>query len=220
MTGIYKITCLVNHKIYIGQSVRLQNRLSTHQRELKQGIHFNMELQKDFDLYGVDNFTFEIIEQCPATKLDERERFYIKLLNAQDTQYGYNLTEGGCECRGTNNPMYGKSGKLSPRFIDIIYQLDISGAILAEFESANLAAKAINGQAGHINDCLQTWKQHSASPVGASHPERLTHKGYQWIFKKDYEILKQNGYDFSKKRTKKSLTIQDLIDKGALSSNT
>lgn len=218
MTGIYKITCLVNQKVYIGQSTELSRRLRDHKQQLRANKHFNYKLQNDYNQYGPDNFTFEIIEQCPSSKLDERERFYIQLLETR--KFGYNLTDGGCEYRGENNPMYGKSGKQSPRFIDIIYQLDSNGQIIAQYESANLAAKAVNGQAGHINDCLQTWKEHKPSPVGASHPERLTHKGFQWIFEKDYKLLQKYGYDFSKKRTKNSLTIQDLIDKGALSSDT
>ena len=47
-------------------------------------------LQKAFRKYGIDNFTFEVIEKCKNEKLDEREIFYIATLHPE-----YNMNEGG-----------------------------------------------------------------------------------------------------------------------------
>lgn len=62
MTGIYKITCLVNNKSYIGQSTSIKRRWATHKRELASGIHYNRYLQNAYNKYGKDNFTYEILE--------------------------------------------------------------------------------------------------------------------------------------------------------------
>jgi hypothetical protein len=43
--------------------------------------------------YGINNFSFEILELCPRIKLNERERYWVKFY---DSYYnGYNQTEGG-----------------------------------------------------------------------------------------------------------------------------
>ena len=143
MTGIYKITCLINNKSYIGQSVSIKRRWTTHQRELARGIHYNQYLQNAYNKYGKDSFTYEILELCPKEKLNERERFYVKIFDSFEN--GYNCDLGGHNTSGIANPMAGKSGVESPRYIDNVYQLAPTGEIVAEFESANLAAKAING---------------------------------------------------------------------------
>lgn len=44
-------------------------------------------------LYGIENFDFEIIEECPIEELDEKEIYYIKLFDSYNT--GYNNTYGG-----------------------------------------------------------------------------------------------------------------------------
>lgn len=41
---------------------------------------------------GIDNFTFELLEECSTSVLDEKEVFYINLYNAYD--YGYNSNRG------------------------------------------------------------------------------------------------------------------------------
>ena len=41
----------------------------------------------------MDNFKFEIIEQCKCSELDEKERFWIKKLDTYNN--GYNGTMGG-----------------------------------------------------------------------------------------------------------------------------
>lgn len=37
---------------------------------------------------GLENFSFELLEECPRTELNEKENFYIKLY--QSDQFGYN----------------------------------------------------------------------------------------------------------------------------------
>lgn len=44
--------------------------------------------------YGIDNFSFEIIEECEKDKLSDREKYWINYYNSISPN-GYNLTEGG-----------------------------------------------------------------------------------------------------------------------------
>lgn len=57
--------------------------------------------------YGIDNFTFEIIEECDYEMLEERERYWIFKLNSLEPN-GYNIKPGGCKLFGEDNPFYGK----------------------------------------------------------------------------------------------------------------
>lgn len=93
MIGIYKIQNLVNGKIYIGQSVHIQARFSQHKREAKNGN--TRPLYNAIRKYGIENFSFEIIEECSKEMLNEREIYWIKKYNSFHS--GYNLTPGGSE---------------------------------------------------------------------------------------------------------------------------
>ena len=42
---------------------------------------------------GVENFSYEIIEECPREQLNEKERYWIDYFESQD--FGYNETKGG-----------------------------------------------------------------------------------------------------------------------------
>lgn len=119
-SGIYKITNSGNGKVYIGQSKNLSNRKYTHFRALEKGIHHNKHLQRSFDRFGADAFTFTVIERCAVEELDERERFWIQAYDAMNPAKGYNLESGGnagkevCEAlrtamTGPGNPMFGRS---------------------------------------------------------------------------------------------------------------
>ena len=95
MIGIYKIENLINHHKYIGQSTDIQDRWKKEkQRAFQERAHdYNYPLSRAFRKYGIDNFSFEIIEECEIEKLNEREQYWIAYY---DTFFhGYNQTLGG-----------------------------------------------------------------------------------------------------------------------------
>jgi len=92
--GIYKIENLVNGKAYVGQSINIERRWSEHS-SLKSP---NSLLAKAFAEFGIENFSFQILEECPMELMNARERFYICELNTYLS--GYNMTMGGAGSSG------------------------------------------------------------------------------------------------------------------------
>lgn len=96
-TGIiYKITNLVNSKIYIGQTINsIQHRFNQH---INSAMHQKGSpyLGKAIRKYGADNFTIECIEEgIPHNLLNDKEIYWIEYYHANDSNFGYNLTRGG-----------------------------------------------------------------------------------------------------------------------------
>ena len=87
MIGIYKITNLINGYCYIGQSVDINRRFTEHKNLNKKG---SMLLHRAFKKYGLCNFRFEVVEECPVDELDEKEVFYISKMKPE-----YNIADGG-----------------------------------------------------------------------------------------------------------------------------
>lgn len=94
-TGIYKITNLINGKMYIGQSVDIYKRWKKHKTEClnKKSKSYNYPIYRAFRKYGIENFNFEILEECALNELNTRERYYIVMFNTFFK--GYNQTFGG-----------------------------------------------------------------------------------------------------------------------------
>lgn len=93
--GIYCIENKITRKKYIGQSTNIKARQGHHKSELNRGVHFNECLQEDQKKFGEDNFSFYILEECSIEQLDELEKYYISLLDTNNSFYGYNFTDGG-----------------------------------------------------------------------------------------------------------------------------
>lgn len=89
MIGIYKITNKLNGKVYIGQSIHIKTRWIQH-ITAKDNILIHKSIQK----YGAENFSFEVLLECPAEMLNDWERDMIALYDCISPN-GYNLTEGG-----------------------------------------------------------------------------------------------------------------------------
>ena len=92
-TGIYKITNLKTKECYIGQAVDLATRWKDH---AKCGLGIDTpagnKLYKAMQEYGIWNFSWEVLEFCPKTELNEKEKYYINLYQAKE--YGYNGNKG------------------------------------------------------------------------------------------------------------------------------
>ena len=92
--GVYKITNLNNNMCYIGQSTNLKNRLKAHIQAsigistiAAQLVHDKMAEE------GLENFIFQVIEECSKDKLNDREKYFINYYDS--CNYGYNRTGGG-----------------------------------------------------------------------------------------------------------------------------
>lgn len=92
VSGIYKITNLVNGKIYVGSSCNIKRRWDEHKYELSHNTHSNGHLQKAYNKYGKNNFSYEIIEECDENDLLKREQYYLDILKPfTHTENGYNI---------------------------------------------------------------------------------------------------------------------------------
>lgn len=83
-TGIYKITNLVNGKVYIGASKNIERRWRDHKKRINSPIH------SDLEALGVENFKFEVLLECPEDMLCQWERDMICLYDSDDPEKGYN----------------------------------------------------------------------------------------------------------------------------------
>ena len=99
MVGIYKVTNLINSKVYIGQSIKIENRWKEHKKEAfnPKSKCYNKCFYQAIRKYGIDNFKFEVLEECKIEELDEKEKYWIEFYQAFPPELGkgYNLYPGG-----------------------------------------------------------------------------------------------------------------------------
>jgi hypothetical protein len=91
--GIYKITNLINQKCYIGQAVNVRERWNQHAKcgldiDTPQGNKLYQAMLKD----GLENFSFQLLEECPRDELNKKENYYINMYNS--CEFGYNSNTG------------------------------------------------------------------------------------------------------------------------------
>lgn len=91
--GIYKITNLQTEECYIGQAKDVRLRWNDH---VKAAIGIDTpvgnKLYSAMQEYGIENFSFELLEECPPQDLDKKEKYFISLYNSNSL--GYNGNKG------------------------------------------------------------------------------------------------------------------------------
>lgn len=106
MIGIYKITNKINGKCYIGQAVNIKRRWKSHKEIAFKKNHpgYSYPLYQAIRKYGLENFNFEVLEECKKEQLEEKEIFYIAKYDSYKN--GYNQNIGGAHvarhCRFTD----------------------------------------------------------------------------------------------------------------------
>lgn len=92
-SGIYKITRLKTGEIYIGKSTDVKARWQQHTKSAFHcGTISHSILHTTIERDGVENFTWEFLEEVPKDKLSEREKYWIEFYDSKN--YGLNERNG------------------------------------------------------------------------------------------------------------------------------
>lgn len=86
--GVYKITNIKTNKVYVGSSVNIMKRFREHKHTLIKNKHRSPKLQNSFNIHGLENFIYEIIELIADKNIIlTREQFYIDDYNSYHNGY-------------------------------------------------------------------------------------------------------------------------------------
>ena len=95
---IYKTTCLINGKIYIGQTWNLGSKY----------LGSGTAILNAIKAHGRQNFTREILKDCTGASqavLDFWEEYFIKKYDSTNRKIGYNILPGTANGFGKCSPM-------------------------------------------------------------------------------------------------------------------
>jgi len=161
-TGIYKITCTINNKIYIGSACGISHtskkqrgfakRWQEHINRLRSNSHRNKHLQSAWDKYGEDSFIFEIIEFCNSQNVEIRENYYINFYKSFDHEIGFNILGGhlanykkktqeqkdkiSLALKGKKRPL-----EIVKKWSSKVQQINNNGIVIAEYYSMSEAER-------------------------------------------------------------------------------
>ena len=147
--GIYKITNLINGKCYIGQSVDILRRWRNHKETSKNSSKeaYEYPLYRAFRKYGIENFSFEILEECKKEELDIKETFYINKYNSLDEGY--------------NQVLVGQGGtKVTPQEVNLI-KYDLIHTTLSSDEIGE--KYGYSGRSVRAINIGETWREENES---------------------------------------------------------
>lgn len=200
---IYKYTSPSN-KSYIGQTIHEIKRKNQHKRSAfnPNDVAYFSPFHKAIRTYGWDSFSYEvlytIIDNNPNVvkeALDKMEIYYIGLYDSFKS--GYNCNIGGNSIKiNKSHPCYNHkldqnhAKKLKESTSKRVYQFDLNGNFIAEFNSTHEAAKSLN-------------KESSASTIAKQCRSRKgSSLGYQWRYTKESpgKYIKPSTKNISRKK--------------------
>ena len=90
--GIYKITRIKTGEIYIGKSTNIHDRWQQHCKSaFHVGTISHSQLHTTMEQDGIENWIFEVVEECEKKDLTTRETYWIKFYGSKE--YGLNMKE-------------------------------------------------------------------------------------------------------------------------------
>nr|DAN24130.1 MAG TPA: intron associated endonuclease [Caudoviricetes sp.] len=100
---VYKISNVITGNVYIGVTNNFKRRISSHKYRLNKGNHYSKLMQEDFNLYGLDSFEFDIIEDNIDTfdKATKTESECIMKFNAIENGYNKLINNAGRNSENT-----------------------------------------------------------------------------------------------------------------------
>jgi group I intron endonuclease len=162
-TGIYHIKNNVSGGVYYGRSIDVEDRLIHHKNELKRNIHRNKRLQNSWNKYGEEAFTFQLIWEEDADKLQELEGFVLEFMWGDKRLYNHHkLSYGGFE-PGNKLGCFARSEETKRKMSEAF-----SGRVFSEEHRQKISKSKTNKKAS-----LETKQKMSSARQRGSHPRAI-----------------------------------------------
>ena len=194
--GIYSIICNKTNKVYIGSSNDVQRRCIKHFSELRLNRHRCKQLQLDYNIFGYDSFSVEIIEETDEFLLEKEKQYQINkgienLYNEKISNYY--MKEELKTVLAHNNKSSHKTDeyrtKMSKLKTNKIAKFELNGDYIETFDSAIKVCEKFNYTRSVI--------------LSACNGSKKTAYGFQWRYvDDDYNII-TNGYEKARKNKTK-----------------
>ena len=167
-----------NNKIYIGiTSQKLHCRFKGGKGYKKYNKKTQNKIYNAINKYGWENVKHEILfENLTKEKAEQKEIELIKKYKSNNSNYGYNIENGGNSVgklneetkikignanRGKNNGNYNKKGKLNP-LSKKVNQYDLNGNFIKTWHSMSDVERELNISSSNISQCCKNIR-HKAS---------------------------------------------------------
>lgn len=140
MIGIYKITNQCNGMAYIGQSNDIKRRWAEHRRKMSSKDTLLYQAMREF---GIENFSFEIVEECELAELNEKEKFYI---------YKYDTLANGYNMSIIENAQHKINWEIAAAIIQDLKETPLSGEEISKKYNVShcLVSQINNGHMWHF----------------------------------------------------------------------
>lgn len=215
-SGVYYIMNKETKAKYIGSAKNFKSRFQIHLSDLKLNKHHSIVLQRAYNKYGAESFSFEKIAFCPPEYLIRLEQWF---LDTQKPEYNIckiagsrlglkcsdshklkvSLAKKGLPCPNHLKPVHRQNAIVRKSYLAPteankvkVAQYDINGVFLDIYPSVKEAAIKNNCAAQSISSCCVL--------------KRKTANGYQWRYYKENTLLKVEPVKFRSNRiTKKTV---------------
>jgi len=118
--GIYKIECKANGKVYMGESNDIEKRWEVHIEDLSSNKHHSYKLQRDWNTYGKNNFTFDIVEEVKNQQTQYKTT--MQLIYVEGTYINkYNSITNGYNIENTVEKVLSGARVILSAKVDSIY---------------------------------------------------------------------------------------------------
>lgn len=192
-SAIYGIKSKTTGKQYIGATKHLQRRLMKHFNELKFGRHRAKQLQKDYNLYGMDDFEIIVYVNNPSNLLEEEKNLQLKLTidNLYNEKISGNYIHPDYrEKLANSNKSTHKTieyrKKISTMKTNKIAQYYLDGEFIKVWNSAIEICDAL----GHTRSVI----------LSACNGSKKQAYGYLWKYVDDNGNIISNGYEKARKK--------------------
>jgi group I intron endonuclease len=87
--GTSDVAGRINGPVYVGHSTNVFKRFNAHRYMLRHNKHSSIRLQRAWNKYGEEAFSFHLLTDCPKEQLVEAEQFFMDEFEA--VNLGYNV---------------------------------------------------------------------------------------------------------------------------------